>query len=232
MIDILYPVHNRREFTAESARWIANSTPHQLVRKVYVYDDDSSDGAGEVAAKTLGDWFEVEVERGQFGGPVAIMNHYLSRPEETAPLFAKLDNDTVVPPRWLEACLAVMEASPELSLLGIEAMTPVDTNVRAIRNYTPAPFIGGIGLMRRSAFLQPMEPNRFFGFTSWQDKRPGLIKGWLNPSLPVCLLDHLPMDPWRGLSVQYQANGWQREWPLYTAEQKPLWSWFLNESTT
>jgi hypothetical protein len=227
MIDILYPVHNRREFTEVSAKWIVNSTPSNMIRKVYIYDDNSVDGAGDAAVSILGSRFDIEVERGEFGGPVSIMNHYLSRPEETAPLFSKIDNDTVVPPRWLEACLAVIEACPQLSLLGIEAMTPVDVDCRALRGYTPAPFIGGIGVMRRSAFLQPMEPNRFFGFTSWQDKRPGIIKGWLTPSLPVCLLDHLPMEPWLSLSADYRAKGWQRAWTPYTLEESVLWEWFL-----
>lgn len=47
------------------------------------------------------------------------MNDYVAR-ADPADVVAKIDNDVIVPPGWLDACHAVMEAHPDLDLLGIE----------------------------------------------------------------------------------------------------------------
>lgn len=88
--------------------------------------------------------------------------------------------------------------------------------------------IGGIGLMRGRAFegQRMPKPNGRFGFTIWQKHHPAVVKAWLRPSLPVFLLDRMPMEPWRSLSVEYVANGWQRQWDAYTEADRPLWNWW------
>lgn len=224
MIDILFPVHNRREFTEATARALVAGTPAELVRRVSIYDDASVDGAGEAALEILGEPFVAELRVAEFGGPVAVMSDFLDRPGEE--LFAKVDNDTMLPAGWLEECLGVMRRRPELGLLGLEAMYPVDARLGLERGYQRAPYIGGIGLMRRSAFVDRLAPSGYFGFTSWQDQHAGIVKGWLDPALPVCLLDRVPVEPWRSLSEQYVERGWQRVWAPYTLEHSHLWGWF------
>jgi glycosyltransferase involved in cell wall biosynthesis len=233
MIDILYLAHNRLEYTRESFDALLRNTDWGQVSRLLVYDDGSQDGAREWLAQTLREspppvaW---HLAQGKWGGPVAVTADYLAQPSG-APFFAKIDNDTMLPPGWLPACLKVMEAHPELDLLGIEAMDGLGLNFDPgmPRSYQAAEHIGGIGLFRRAAFQRggPVSPGtgdqRWFGFTAWQDKNK-VTCGWLKPALPVFLLDRVPHPPWSRYHRKYVEAGWQRDWPPYPSECD-LWAW-------
>lgn len=225
MIEIFYLAHNRLEFTKASIAALIANTNWSKVSKLVIYDDGSTDGTAEFLARRK---YPVlaEMRRGIFRSPVNIMNDYLFHSRPAVQIFCKLDSDTMVPPGWLDDCRPVMSRHPELGLLGIEAFNPV-APPPAERSYTPAVHIGGIGMMRTEAFMDPMiASRRFFGFTSWQTRHEELRKGWVNPSLPVFLLDHLPREPWRSLTREYIAKGWQREWGPYDEKSSELWSWW------
>ncbi len=224
MVEILYLAHNRMEFTRASLAAMLANTDFDLVSRVCLYDDASTDGTTQVlrdAAKRIP---KAQLVEGKFGSPVAVMNDYLSRmPADRDIVIAKLDNDTMVPPVWLGQALGAMTL--DLELLGIEAHYPVVSGVRP-RSFKAAPHIGGIGLFRHRAFITLPRPSGLFGFTAWQTKSPWVTCGWIDPALPVFLLDRLPMEPWRSLSKQYVALGWQRDWPPYEAGQSKLWEWW------
>jgi glycosyltransferase involved in cell wall biosynthesis len=225
MIDILFLAFNRLEFTRETLAAMVRNTDWDRVRRIVVYDDGSTDGTREHLQEF--DYpVDVEIRHSKLGSPVAIMNEYLgNRP---ADVFAKIDNDTVLPPGWLTECLNVMNAHAELDLLGIEAFNKVKAG-DCPRGYQPARFIGGIGLMRRRCFKSFPRPNGRFGFTQWQRQNAGVVKGWINPSLPVFLLDKMFLEPWLGLSNDYIAKGWQRQWPPYSPIDCALWKWKYSE---
>lgn len=234
MIDILYLAHNRREFTEATIAALRKNTDWSLVRSVMLYDDRSTDGAREFLAEQK---FPVETHfrPGNYGGPAAVMNDAICSVHPEA-MIAKLDSDTMVPPGWLGDCVGVMRANPNLDLLGIEAHYEVEPAPR-VRSFAPAEYIGGIGLMRCSAFTTLPRPNqRFYGFTAWQTctlvptgfggKRP-VAPGWLKPSLPVFLLDRMPLDPWVEINARYVAEKWQRPWPKYDpVKHAYLWEWW------
>lgn len=261
MIDILYLTHNRREFTEHSLAALGNNTNWDLVRYVYFYDDQSTDGTQHLlgvvrATRNIipsresmwdGDELRAAVISRPLGGPVAIMNHYLSQPGG-ADIFAKIDNDVILPPGWLDQSLEVMRKFPELDLLGIEP--PASRTPAPWRNggakveipeyrqdlnhvgYARCDAIGGIGLMRRSAFagrppMQPYGPNGVGGFTDWQLRFADVCKGWICPPLKVFLLDRLPFEPWASLSKKYIAEGIQRPWTNYPeGAASELWDWW------
>jgi hypothetical protein len=228
VIDILYLAKGRSEFTEASAGALLSNTDWGSVKSVHVYFDGGSrnePGARFVLKSPSETYFFYE----PFGGPVAVMNDFLRN--GGSPIFAKIDNDVIVPPGWLERCLDVMEAHPELGLLGIE---PPSSTVRLDLSrrhgtYAEADSIGGVGLMRRSAFAgrDPMRPHSTYGgFTDWQLAHPEVKKGWICPPLNVFLLDRLPMEPWAGLSRKYIAGGEQRPWANYGPEDSALWDWW------
>lgn len=223
MIDLIYLAFNRLEMTRATLTALLDNTEWNLVRKFIIYDEGSSDGTREYLQSTKYPHPASLIFR-KIGGPVAITKHYLAH--APAEIFAKIDNDTMLPPFWLSECLKAMH--PKLDLLGIEAFYPVQSG-QIQRGYTAAKHIGGIGLMRSRCFKSmPKEhgPGGRFGFTSWQIANKGVSKGWINPSLPVFLLDRMPMDPWLSLSQAYVKKGWQRDWAKYTDERKELWSWW------
>lgn len=227
MIDLLYLAHNRLQFTKASLEVLVNNTQWDRVSRFYIYDDNSEDGTREYLA--AGRYpIEPQFEFGRWGGPVAVMRHYLENSANGSAIFGKIDSDTMVPPGWLSDCLDVMGEYPELDLLGIEVFNRVET-AKIKRGYSEARHIGGIGLMRTRAFKTLPTPGGRggrFGFTSWQQDNPGVIKGWIDPSLPVFLLDHLPRQPWRSLSREYCKKGWSREWGPYDEGSREMWSWW------
>jgi hypothetical protein len=226
VIDILYLSHNRLEFTKASLKALVENTNWNLVAKLIIYDDDSQDGTREFVQKLSFPFLSV-VRAGTYGSPVQVMIDYLAdiSPHDRVP-FAKIDSDTMVPPGWLDECMRIMDVHQELDLLGIEAFNDIAPGVVHYRSYKTAAHIGGIGLMRSSAFVTVPRPNGRYGFTAWQEQNPEVVKGWINPSLPVFLLDRLPREPWRTFSEEYIAKGWQRRWGPYTEEFKRLWSWW------
>lgn len=259
MIDILFPVFNRRAFAEASMRALVANTDWSLVRSLWIYDDGSTDGAGMAATRIAcachGCTDKITHYSSKLGSPVAIMNHFFSavQPE----LFAKIDSDTVVPAGWLNACLATLERFPGIDLLGIENYPRGENEPAEVAEIVANPMVqitdhvGGIGLFRGRAFQCvkcngigceacsgtgmdlpiPNVQNGFnrYGLTEFMWRRMDLCKAWLIPPLKVFLLDHLPMQPWRELSSQYCAEGWQRDmnW-VYSESQSRLWDWWIS----
>ena len=225
MIDLLYFAHNRLEFTKASIQALMANTDWSQVGRVLVYDDASIDGTREYL-ESVHFPTETEFRPGVYGSPVAVMADYLlDTPQSRDCTFAKIDNDTMLPPGWLPECLKVMRENPHVDLLGIEpfrAIIPGCTQRRA----DPATHIGGIGLMRNRAFRTLPRPRGRLGFTEWQEMAVWAEKAWLNPALPVFLLDHMPMDPWFSLSVEYIAKGWARRWEPYPENLAMMWAWW------
>lgn len=257
MIDILYLCKGRPEFTEASFAALMKNTYWSSVNRLLIYTDGSVSRLDmirrrvvRVGSDGLSDGVVVVEDR--VGGPVAIMNSFLAA--SGSEIFCKLDNDVIVPPGWLEQCLPVMEAHPELDLLGIEppaSRTPAPwangmpvpapelVYAEAVKRrgfrYAPCDSIGGIGLMRRSAFRnrRPMKPhaqNGVGGFTDWQLENADVCKGWIVPPLNLFLLDRLPFEPWLSLSKKYIAEGIQRPWTNYPAgSASHLWEWWLKK---
>lgn len=231
MTDVLFLAHNRRQFTEASLAALIQNTNWSEIERLFIYDDDSKDGTREFLA---GATYPIEprFNFNRYGSPVAVMNDYLCGDAGT--VFAKIDSDTMVPPGWLEECHRVLHLNPGLHFLGIEAFRRVDAERNPARQFDPAEFVGGIGLYRVSGFEKSLpRPNGRFGFTEWQQNNPDVMKGWLNPAIPVFLLDWIPREPWKSLTQEYVQKGWNRDWNKlypdrcpYPESRSDLWSWW------
>ncbi len=234
-VDLLFLAKNRLEFTQESFEQLRRNTDWRLVNDFCIYDDGSVDGTAEYLEKEATDLPEgftsvcrpcgVTFRRTDLGSPVLVFNDFIQH--TGSEFIAKIDNDTVVPPYWLNACVDVMDASPELQCLGIEAFHEVDPDPRAVRSWGPCAYTGGIGLFRRAPFQKslPRAHSTYFGFGDWQ-QAVGLTCGWINPSLPVFLLNLVTFEPFVSLSQSYIEKGWQRAWYQYDpVKSRNLWTW-------
>lgn len=225
-VEILYLAWNRLEYTGLSWHMLMANTDWDIVRKLTVYDDGSEDGTLEYLREHIADCpVTAELRESDLRSPPAIMNHFLET--RRAPFFAKIDNDILVPPGWLKAGMQVMRDEPALDLLGMEAGQcqedpPADGRYR----FEAARWIGGVGVMRTSAFKRhPSIPSRGrFGFTEWQT-RYRLMRGWIAPDLNVLQLDRIPVEPWMTYTKRYIDNGWQRDWGFYPKESAHWWEW-------
>jgi len=231
-VDLLFLACNRLEFTQETFKTLLANTDWPYVNEFFVYDDGSQDGTRE--------WLEQQVSQApvrvqfvktNFGSPVAAMAHFIE--SARAPILAKTDNDTMLPPAWLRQSLEVLDRHPELSLLGIEALYPAKADLQLARTYATAPFVSGLGLYRHAVFShsRPAPHDKWFGFEEWQIAQgPNLVRGWITPAIPVFLLDRLPFEPWATYTNTYVSRQWQRAWPKY-AVNSALWRWRWPEPT-
>src|SRR5665213_3418418 len=118
-VDVVFTAKNRLEFTRESFTALVANTDWSLVDTLMVYDDGSIDGRREWLMKAvLPESIKFKFIDSKLGAPAAIMNDYLMR--STSELFAKIDNDVIVPHGWLGRCMDVMTKCSSLDLLGIE----------------------------------------------------------------------------------------------------------------
>lgn len=232
-VDVIYLCHDRVEFTRATLPNLLTMTDWAYVNNFIIYNDASSDPAvGRFVKAAVKDIGFGKVKTTDFGSPVAVMRHYLH--SSRADAFAKIDNDIIVPGGWFTALAEVLDDNPELELLGMEpgmSGEPPwkhgdDPFVRY--SYLPSLHIGGVGMMRRSAFqrLPELVPNGRFGFTEWQHQwNP--VRGWLMPDLSMFSLDFLPIDPWRSITDEYRKTpGLQRDWPLYDPAMHYYWNWW------
>lgn len=235
-LSLLFTAHNRRAFVEASFETLLQNTNWDLVDRLIVLDDNSTDGTADWLAAEVSDFygrigFAADYETRPFGGPVAAMNHAL----DLAPcdLLAKIDSDVIVCPGWLDAMLEVLGLNPQLDALGMEpgfggydgTIPPVD-EVHAVRW---ASHIGGVGVFRSRVFAEerPRGYDTFHGLTQHWQKHAAC--GWISPDLPVFLLDHLPVEPWRSLAREYVAAGWSRKWPAYPESWAPYWTWWTGD---
>lgn len=233
MLDVLYIAWNRLEFTRFTFECLLENTNWDLVDRLIVCDDFSTDGTREYLygaideAPVPGLFFGDE----HLGTSVQHLRRYVDW-DRAADLFAVVENDLALPPGWLDALADVMERNPELDLLGTECSwsTPPTPDWDGVYNWDPHGHIGGNGLMRLSAFRQrpPFPVLDLTGFEIWQyETKPTL--GWITPDLAVCLLDRHPHYPWRALSRQYEHLGWQRPWAKLSRDMTFYWDWFPEE---
>jgi hypothetical protein len=230
-IDVLYLCHGRIEFTRASLPNLIARTDWPLVNELVVYNDSTPERDGETSRfvkETLAQTdMEATLRQTNLGSPVAVMNHFLRR--TTADAFAKIDNDIIVCAGWLEALTDILERYPKVELVGMQPGmgSQPGENWNGSHEVEYATHIGGVGLMRTSAFERrgrPIADGRF-GFTEWQHKHtPGAV--WIKPDLQMFALDQLPFEPWLELTADYVKAGLNREWPTYPRKMDWYWDWW------
>jgi glycosyltransferase involved in cell wall biosynthesis len=245
--DLLFLTHNRKAFTEASLNALQANTNWGLVDKFIAYDEESTDGTLELVKERLSEISEVvpvELRQGRWNGPAGVMRDYVQHSDSD--VFAKIDNDVITPPGWLDDSHTVMEQNPELDLLGLEP--PVsrtgEPNQHRICRYdatleeehAPGPLryvavccIGGVGLMRTERFRQHnnlIPTGIYSGFSKWQQEHH-VRAGWIAPALRLFLVDRLPFNPWRSLAQHYILKGWQRTFNAYLGDEADrLWGWW------
>lgn len=237
MIDLLFVSFNRLEYTKRSFTQLLVNTDWSQVAHVFLADDGSKDGTREwleEAAKELDYVYDMNMSHSflpsPFGGPVAAANLYLDHATPGVEMFAKIDNDTVVPPDWLPEMLRLMDDHPEVDLLGMAPRHgPPQPCPYPARTIELAPWVDGNGLWRHRTFhgRRLPSPNGRFGFTEWQGVQPDVVKAWATPDLPVFQLDGLPFEPWQSLAEEYVQAGWQRWWPTFDPQAIAYWEWYF-----
>lgn len=234
MLDILYISYNRLELTRESFQALVDNTDWEHVSRLYIHDDESTDGTREwldEAADSVPR--EVVFSNKKMGGPVAATNWYLNQSwqeykEDRVDRFAKIDNDFIVCPGWLTEVLKRLTAMSDVDVFGFEPMTgPAIMPPFPDRGIRTARFVGGKVIVRHRAFqcCQPAARGRQ-GWTQWQTSHESIRKVWVYPDLPCFGLDQIPFEPWATLTRYYTRKQWGRAWEPYPAGMDTYWGWW------
>lgn len=233
MISLLYLTHGRLEFTWATLPTLIGNTDLSLVSEFIVYNDATPerDGSTSFFVRALIEGgAPIQLRETNLRSPVSVMSHFLARTQ--CKMFAKIDNDIVVPPGWLSTMVDVMERHPEVALLGAEpgqgGRPPEHWPEHGDRyGVVKASHIGGVGLMRRAAFDKypaPLADGRF-GFTEWQHTyNPGSF--WIAPDLKLFSLDMIPVEPWLGYRERFIKEHINRVWPLLDPRDCHYWDWW------
>lgn len=224
-VSLFMPTMNRKEMTAIALDNLIENTNPIHIRELVVVDGHSDDGLHEHLVRRLGapTPFPTRLITIQERHVVTAMQTAYA--EIRSDLIAKVDSDTMVPPGWIEALVSTISRHKELWALGMAPWREIKDVKPEERGYIPAPYVGGIGLFRRDAFKgMRITGPKYFGWNHHQANQPW-VKGWLNPSLKVFLLDGLPFEPFRALRKHYFAKGWHRSQGEWTANKEVLWKW-------
>jgi glycosyltransferase involved in cell wall biosynthesis len=220
-LDLCYVAKNRLVFTQQTMWRLRKNTNWSKVRKFIVYDDGSTDGTREYLQDVIQE-YDCELRLTNFNSGILVQNDFISR--SGADLVAKFDNDSMLPPGWLDAAVGVMERHPELELLGLECHG--HSNPLPYR-YEPAEVLDGLFVARGNLFSGrplPVATSPYDGWGQWV-KDNKVRAGWLAPSIDLFLLDRVPVEPWQTLSRKYEALGWQRPWKQYDPARAGIWKW-------
>ena len=228
-LDILFVAWNRIQFTKWSWAMMIENTDWSRVSKLVVHDDGSVDGTAEWLAEMVKKApVETSFTIDPLRSPPAVMNRYVATSE--AEWFAKIDNDIILPPGWLEAMTGVLERNPEVDILGMEAGRGNSRHADwdGIYRFEPGSHMGGVGLVRVEALAQRTRMNEHqgrYGWTEWQQEYAQVVRGWINPDLAVVSLDRVPFEPWRSLGERYVEQEWARPWGFYH-DRADYWDWW------
>lgn len=234
-LDILYLAWNRKQFTEFSWKMLLANTDWSLVNIIHIHDDKSDDGTEKFLKKAAEEApVPANFVSDALRSPPAVMNRYVASSE--AEWFAKIDNDIVVPPGWLQAMQESAASEPEASAIGMEAGRgfPVTAEWDGKYRFEMGSHMGGVGLIRVDALRSRVRMNEVtgrFGWTEFQHEygrcvaNGPVLCGWINPDIPVVSLDRVPIKPWSSLSEMYVHAGWQRPWGKYH-ERADYWDWW------
>jgi glycosyltransferase involved in cell wall biosynthesis len=214
MISVLYLAHNRLEYTMMTFPPVLFECINPLVVDLWVFDDNSTDGTSEFLQNAIylnKNKLKIHYVRKKIGNSTQQLNEVCQNTE--AEYIAKIDNDILILPQYLETLYGVSEKKENLDIAFLAPTVNGEFPPKLQETLTTsnAAHIGGIGLFRRKVFLKygAIKSNkRFFGFTVYQKR--ALRDGW-----KACWLGGLEVVDLDGCAIyskvrQNVKNGWSR----------------------
>lgn len=135
-IPVFFLAYNRLEYTKQSLKALCKTT---YPITIYIHDNGSTDGTKEWLKNFIlnQDWkMNINIEGIHFessetnGGINKPLNQFLRRYRDYE-YIAKIDNDTVVEPEWLDKLTQVMEVKQEIDALGAYMQRPPGMTFKA-----------------------------------------------------------------------------------------------------
>lgn len=190
-VDLLLISWNRREYLEKTLNNLLGS-PEEF--HLYCWDNGSTDGAADIIASCR----DERIVEKHFC-PINIMQAYpthwfLSKSQSS--IIGKLDDDTLVPPGWIDLIAPAVRHHRELGMIGCWTFRPDDferNREKALKKITRIDnhqilhniLIGGTAFLMRKEiafrYLIPEHSGRAFPINRIRMTENGLISGWYHP---------------------------------------------------
>lgn len=226
-MDLITFTYNRLAYTRAALSTVVENTASygwEWIRWIIV-ENASVDGTREYVRALKASHPDIDIELIENDRPrVVAANMNLAIERCSAPFIAKIDNDILVPPFWLESLKRIIDAFPDLAVLGGGRYDGAEPFQRDGIGYYAVDNVGGNFLARAEPLeCEPIESPvgefdthekwRFSGFSAWQWRLPKVFSGpsvigWAYPFVDLRHMDS-PDYPNRRTN-EYQALGWGR----------------------
>lgn len=206
MVSVLYTTHNRLYYTGVTLpRVIDECRKSENFGKLYIYDDDSTDGTIEYLQSLKLD-IEHEIVYGKYGDTVSQLKDMMRKTKNE--FFYHIGNDIILPEGIMDILHSTLRQTPN----AISVMIEETANLPFINpgfEVHEREFTSSLGLHRSEYFKRDIPSGkRFYGFAvsqRWHMEKYNLIalgiKGMGNTNLD--------MSPW-SRQVEYESKGWSR----------------------
>jgi hypothetical protein len=219
---LLMITHNRREYTAQSLRQLLACEGDF---SVWLWDNASSDGTAEVVQE----WSTHPRVGRVFLSPENVMQirpfQWMLR-DSASPLVGKVDDDCLMPTRWIEPLAEALGEQPELGVIGCWTFWPEDFDAEAAAHklrrvgrhqIVTNAYIGGTGVLVRRELCRrfPMHLPSAMPLDQFRMSAAGLINGWY---YPLIWAEHMD-DPRSARCALRQPEGMRGTYAL-TAKRR------------
>ena len=197
---IILPTWNRVEFTRISINAILKNTDFSLVKKVFVYDNDSRDGTWPVVA-----FSGLQAKQGKYNCANSCLNEFQREPGMgNVKYVIKIDSDTVVRKDWLKKCDDFLQSKKMIGQLHLrkqlKGKIPVECNEHG------GNFIALVSLVKKFGQFRVNSP-----YPGCQDFGAFVVnEGYKRYSIPGITYDLSKKPEYAELVNKYRKQGWMR----------------------
>lgn len=193
MIPILMITYNRLEYTKKALEALEKNKLAYLC----IIDNGSTDGTVEWLSSLKSFWITAKWFNAINIGIAGAMNQFLELTKQCK-YVGKVDNDTIVPPDFIERMLPHMEKAdivqakhPLIAASGVGTFDQWVSKMPSIgENLKANHFVGGSGILFRRQLVDriPETENKIMGWRQWQREHPEVVKAFAT-DVEIELLD-------------------------------------------
>ena len=208
-ITIIYPMMNRIYYTQITfPRVLDECTRSERFRKLYIVDDDSTDGSTEFVQDLLKRCpVDHKYIKKKIGNSIDSIN-YATHGSKTKYYF-KVDNDILIPEGAFDAMAEVMDTQPNIAFLMMEERQKLIELEISFTGITEREHIGGVGIFRGTIFEGKGwigNDRVYWGWTKFQQTATQK-GGWKAAHLEGSGMVLLDACPNYSRSREYKKNG-------------------------
>ena len=209
MIAVIYPTHNRLDYTKITLPMVIDEVrKYDNIKELMLVDDNSTDGTPQYLLSVKCDKSKIYVHNEN--NSTYFINLCLEKHKEIKYII-KIDNDILIPKGYIDLLVKEMEAqnNKDVGFMAMPEISDLPFINYSMDGYINARWVGCVGIFRRCVFDEPINSKKkYFGFTKYQ--QDVLKREWRAVWLKGCGNTNLDMSCWSN-SKKYVKMGYSRK---------------------